>query len=140
MSGNINMVIIEGRIVRDPEFSKIQSGTSMCKFSLANNKYYYKNNQVQNDVSFFDFVSWGKLAESAALNIHKGVHVLITGEVRQSVYKTKAGENRSKIYILALEIKYLGKKGVETKRLYDSLNNTNETVRSDVEDSINIAI
>lgn len=144
MSGNTNIVIIEGRVVRDPEYSKIKTGSSICKFSIANNRYYYSNNQVNNEVSFFDFVSWGRLADNAALNMHKGAHVFITGEIKQNTYKSKTGENKTKIYILALEIKYLGKKEVANKPLYDSsnssYNNDVNTVKTSIDEKLDIVL
>lgn len=113
MSGNTNIVVIEGRLTRDPSYNKTANGKSICKFSLANNRYYYSENELKNEVSFFDFVSFGRLADRAAVNLHKGRHILINGEIRQDTYITKTGEKKQKIYIVALDVKYLDKKNMQ---------------------------
>ena len=117
MSGNANIIVIEGRLTRDPNFMKTKNGKSLCKFSIANNRYYYTNGSLQKEVYFFDLISWGYNAERDASNLKKGSHILVSGELRQNSYFTKEGNKRNSIYILALEIKNLSKK---------SLNNNGE--------------
>lgn len=117
MSGNANIIVIEGRLTRAPNFMKTKNGKSLCKFSIANNRYYYTNGSLQNEVYFFDLISWGYNAEKVASNLKKGSHILVSGELRQNSYFTKEGNKRNSIYILALEIKNLSKK---------SLNNNGE--------------
>lgn len=113
MSGNANIIVIEGRLTRDPNFMKTKNGKSLCKFSIANNRYYYTNGSLQNEVYFFDLISWGYNAEKVASNLKKGSHILVSGELRQNSYFTKEGNKRNSIYILALEIKTLSKKSLD---------------------------
>lgn len=132
MSGNANIIVIEGRLTRDPNFMKTKNGKSLCKFSIANNRYYYTNGSLQNEVYFFDLISWGYNAEKVASNLKKGSHILVSGELRQNSYFTKEGNKRNSIYILALEIKNLSKK---------SLNNNgeianNQTVSNVIDDNM----
>lgn len=114
MSGNANIIVIEGRLTRDPNFMKTKNGKSLCKFSMANNRYYYINGSLQKEVYFFDFITWGYNAEKAASSLSKGSHVLVSGELRQNSYFTKEGNRRNSIYILALEIKSLSKKTLDS--------------------------
>lgn len=113
MSGNANIIVIEGRLTKDPNFMKTKNGKSLCKFSIANNRYYYINGSLQKEVYFFDLISWGYNAEKVASNLKKGSHVLVSGELRQNSYLTKEGNKRNSIYILALEIKNLSKKSLD---------------------------
>ena len=110
MSGNTNIMLIEGRLTREPSYSKTKNDKSLAKFSVANNRYYYINGSLQREVYFFDVVVWGYTAEKVAINLTKGSHVLINGELRQNTYTTKDGVRKTSIYILALEIKSLDKK------------------------------
>lgn len=114
MSGNANIIVIEGRLTKDPNFMKTKNGKSLCKFSIANNRYYYINGSLQKEVYFFDLISWGYNAEKVASNLKKGSHVLVSGELRQNSYFTKEGNRRNSIYILALEIKSLSKKTLDS--------------------------
>ena len=81
---------------------------------MANNRYYYTNGSLQKEVYFFDFITWGYNAEKAASSLSKGSHVLVSGELRQNSYFTKEGNRRNSIYILALEIKSLSKKTLDS--------------------------
>ena len=96
MSGNANIIVIEGRLTRDPNFTKTKNGKSLCKFSMANNRYYYTNGSLQKEVYFFDFITWGYNAEKAASSLSKGSHVLVSGELRQNSYFTKEGNRRNR--------------------------------------------
>lgn len=110
MSANTNILVIEGRLTRDPTITKIQKGTSLCKFSIANNRYYYTDKGFKNEVSFFNVVVWGYLADKASMHLRKGRHVLLEGQIRQDSYTSKLGEKKQNIYILASDIQYLDKK------------------------------
>ena len=100
-----------------------QNGKSLCKFSMANNRYYYTNGSLQKEVYFFDFITWGYNAEKAASSLSKGSHVLVSGELRQNSYFTKEGNRRNSIYILALEIKSLSKKTLDNNSSNEIANN-----------------
>ena len=113
MSGNANIIVIEGRLTKDPNFMKTKNGKSLCKFSIANNRYYYINGSLQKEVYFFDLISWGYNAEKVASSLTKGSHILVSGELRQNSYFTKEGNKRNSVYILALEIKNLSKKSLD---------------------------
>ena len=71
MSGNANIIVIEGRLTRDPNFMKTKNGKSLCRFGIANNRYYYINGSLQKEVYFFDLISWGYNAEKVASNLRK---------------------------------------------------------------------
>ena len=123
MSGNANIIVVEGRLTRDPSYIKTKNGKSLCKFSMANNRYYYTNGSLQKEVYFFDFITWGYNAEKAASSLSKGSHVLVSGELRQNSYFTKEGNRRNSIYILALEIKNLSKKTLDNNSSNELANN-----------------
>lgn len=112
MSGNANIVIIEGRLTKDPSYMKTKNGKSLCGFSIANNRYYYTNGVFQKEVYFFDLITWGYSADKAAVSLFKGKHVLVNGELRQNIYTAKDGSRKTSFYILALDIKNLDKKSV----------------------------
>lgn len=95
MSGNTNIVIVEGRLTKDPTYMKTKTGRSLCKFSIANNKYYYSNGNLQKEVYYFDLVAWGYNADKAAVNLFKGKHVLVNGELRQNIYTSKDGSKKT---------------------------------------------
>lgn len=131
MATNTNILVIEGRLTRDPVVTKIQSGTTLCKFSIANNRYYYTDKGFKNEVSFFDVVVWGNLADKSSTRLKKGNPILINGQLRQDTYMSKTGTRKQSIYILASEIQFLDKKAENTyntnsnTNTYDNANNIN---------------
>ncbi|MEI0517433.1 single-stranded DNA-binding protein [Brachyspira murdochii] len=123
MSGNTNIVIVEGRLTKDPIYMKTKTGRSLCKFSIANNKYYYSNGNLQKEVYYFDLVAWGYNADKAAVNLFKGKHVLVNGELRQNIYTSKDGSKKNSFYILVSEINNLDKKSVGNIEYTKTANN-----------------
>ena len=134
MSGHANIIVIEGRLTKDPTYMKTKNGKSLCKFSIANNRFYYSNGALQKEVYFFDLVTWGYNADKAAVNLFKGRHILVNGELRQSVYTSKEGVKKSTVYILSLEIKNLDKKSIGNTSYISTANN--QTVSDFIEENL----
>ena len=134
MSGNANIVVMEGRLTKDPTYMKTKNGKSLCKFSIANNRFYYINGSLQKEVFFFDLVTWGYTADKAAVSLFKGRHVLVNGELRQNIYTAKDGTKKSSIYILALDIKNLDKKSIGNTTYTQTANN--QTVSDFIEENL----
>ena len=137
MSGNANIIVIEGRLTKDPTYMKTKNGKSLCKFSIANNRYYYTNGSLQKEVYFFDLVTWGYNADKAAVSLFKGRHVLVNGELRQSSYISKEGIKKNTFYILALEIKNLDKKSIGNTSYTRTANNqiVSDSIEENLEES-----
>jgi single-strand DNA-binding protein len=56
--------LLEGYLVRNPEFCTAQKGTPLCTFALASNRYYKQDTELEKEVSYFNVETWAKLAES----------------------------------------------------------------------------
>jgi hypothetical protein len=57
---NLNSILIEGNMVRDPLFRSTPKGTPVCTFSLASNRYFKQDSGLEKEVSFFEVESWVK--------------------------------------------------------------------------------
>ena len=53
MAGDLNKVMLLGRLTRDPEIRQLSSGTSLCRFSIANNRIYTQNGEKKRRSFFF---------------------------------------------------------------------------------------
>jgi len=102
-----NRVILAGNLVRDPETRFLPSGLAVTSFGLAVNHRYKSNNEVKEEVSFFDVVVFGKLGENCAEYLSKGRPVLVEGRLRQRRWEAD-GVKRSKIEIVADNVQFLG--------------------------------
>jgi single-strand DNA-binding protein len=103
---NLNSIIIEGNLVRDPLFRSTTKGTPLCTFSIASNRYYKQDSGLENEVSFFDVESWSKLAESCYNLGHKGRGVKVVGRLKQDRWNGPDGKQRSKVSIVAEHVEF----------------------------------
>ena len=102
-----NRVILAGNLVRDPETRFAPSGLAVTGFGIAVNHRYKSNNEVKEEVSFFDIVVFGKMGENCAEYLSKGRPVLVEGRLRQRRWEAD-GVKRSKIEVLADNVQFLG--------------------------------
>jgi len=102
-----NRVILAGNLVRDPEIRYLPSGLSVTSFGIAVNSRYKQNNELKEEVSFFDIVVFGKLGENCAEYLSKGRPVLVEGRLRQRRWESD-GVKRSKIEVVADGVQFLG--------------------------------
>jgi single-strand DNA-binding protein len=103
---NLNSIIIEGNMVRDPLFRLTPRGTALCTFSIASNRYYKQDSTLESEVSFFDVESWAKLAESCHDLGHKGRGVKVVGRLKQERWSGSDGKQRSKVTIVAEHVEF----------------------------------
>ena len=103
---NLNTVLMEGTLIRDPERSNQVTGSSQCRLSLANNRYYFgKNGKWVQDASFFTVWVSGPVAESCLKFLRKGRGIRIVGRLKQLRY-SMGGFSREKVAILAEHIEF----------------------------------
>lgn len=90
----MNKVILMGRLTRDPEvrYSQGQSGTAVCRYSLAVNRSYKRDGEP--DADFINVVAFGNRGEFAGKYFKKGMMVAVVGELRISSYTDKDGNKR----------------------------------------------
>lgn len=103
---NLNSILIEGNLTKDPESYTTPNGNSLCKFSLASNRYYKKDDDYQQEVSFFTIECWAKLAESCITYLHKGRAVRIIGRLKQERWNSKEGNPRERVVINAEHVEF----------------------------------
>jgi len=82
MSINLNVAIVSGRLVRDPELKALPSGTPICNFSLATNHVYTKDGERKESVEYHNVVLFGKQADNTARFLKKGSEALVEGRLQ----------------------------------------------------------
>jgi len=103
---NLNSILIEGNLVRDPLLRSTAKGTQICTMSLASNRYLKQETGFEKEVSFFDVESWARLAESCYSKGKKGRGVRVVGRLKQSRWNDPDGKTRSKITIVAEHVEF----------------------------------
>jgi single-strand DNA-binding protein len=103
---NLNSILIEGNLVRDPLYRSTAKGTSLCTFSLASNRYYKQDSQLEKEVGFFDVETWAKLAENCNNLGHKGRGVRVVGRLKQDRWTGTDGKPHSRVTIVAEHVEF----------------------------------
>jgi single-strand DNA-binding protein len=103
---NLNSILIEGNMVRDPLFRSTPKGTPVCTFSLASNRFFKQDSGLEKEVSFFEVETWAKLAERCYNNGRKGRGVRVVGRLKQDRWNGIDGKQRSRITIVAEHVEF----------------------------------
>jgi len=103
---NLNSTLIEGNLVRDPEFKTTAKGTAICTFSIASNRWFKANDVMEKEVSYFDIETWAKLAESCNKIGKKGRGCRVVGRLKQDRWTGEDGKQRSRVVIVAEHVEF----------------------------------
>lgn len=95
MAANTNVVVLTGRLTRDPEAKSLGEKT-VASFGLAVNGFGDK-------VSFLDVEAWGRTAEVIEKYAGKGKLVTVQGRLEQQRWE-KDGQKRSKVIVVASQV------------------------------------
>lgn len=105
---NINCLVVEGNITRQPDFKTTPHGYPICKIPIAVNHFYKRaaSGEYEKEVSYFDIETFGKLAEICAKYSQKGRGLSVVGRIKQNRWKTEEGKNASRVTIIAEKVEF----------------------------------
>ena len=109
----MNVTNLTGRLVKDPELKTTNNGKSVCKFTLAVNRYNITTKQ--NEADFINCVVWGKkTAENLSKYMSKGGLIGVEGSIKTGSYTDNNGTKKYTTDIWVEKIEYLSKVGEST--------------------------
>ena len=97
-------VTVVGNVTRDPEIRYTAGGAAVASFGVAVSRRFKRDEQWEEQTSFFDVSVWREQAENIVESITKGARVIVTGRLEQRSWETDSGETRSKVEIVADEV------------------------------------
>ncbi len=103
---DLNSILVEGNLTRDPVLSTTPTGTSVCNFSVGSHHLYKKENEQRKETSFFDVEVWSRLAENCSEYLRKGRGVRVVGRLKQDRWKDGEGRPRSRVKIVAEHVEF----------------------------------
>jgi len=94
-----NIVIIAGRLTRDPDLRYTSTNRPYCKIGIACTRHYRtKDGEKREDTTFVDGTLWDRQAELWGENLKKGRAVLIEGSLKTNSWDDReTGQKRTKI-------------------------------------------
>ena len=96
----LNKIILMGRLTRDPELRRTQSGTAVTSFSLAVDRDY-KAQDGERETDFIDIVAWRSTAEFVRKYFTKGRMAVVEGRLQVRDWTDKDGNKRRSTEVLA---------------------------------------
>lgn len=101
----LNNVTLIGRLCADPSLRYTTNGTAVCKFTLAVNRRFNRE-----ETDFIDCVCWKGLAENVANYTAKGSLVGVKGSIETNPYETKDGQKRKAVEVNCDQVVFLDRK------------------------------
>ena len=102
----LNSVIIMGRLTRDPELRRTQSGTAVTSFTMAVDRDF-KSQSGEKETDFIDVVAWRNTAEFVSKYFSKGRMAVVEGRLQLRDWTDKDGNKRRTAEVVADNI-YFG--------------------------------
>lgn len=102
----LNRIEVQGRLVRDPELSRTQSGVAVTTFTLAVERDYCETGK-EREVDFIDCTAWRGTAEMIDKYFSKGRMMIVTGRLQIRNWQDKDGNKRRSAEIVAENV-YFG--------------------------------
>lgn len=87
----LNRVMVIGRLTKDPELKKTQSGYTIANFTVAADRPTKKEEKTD----FINCVAWEKTADIVDRFGRKGLLVYVDGRLEVDGYKAADGSNRN---------------------------------------------
>ncbi|MDO5701253.1 MAG: single-stranded DNA-binding protein [Bowdeniella nasicola] len=107
-------VTVKGYLGADPILHIAKSGTAMGRMRLAHSTTRRLGSEFSTETQWFDVKCFGDLARNATQSLRKGSPVLVRGRIVTEHWRTKEGEERSKVAIIASAIGIELTRGIAT--------------------------
>lgn len=102
----LNHISLLGRLTRDPELRRTQTGVAVANFAIACDRDRNADGERQTD--FIEIVAWRNTAEFVSKYLKKGSLVAISGRLQMRRYTANDGTNRTQAEVVADSV-YFGK-------------------------------
>jgi len=110
----LNKIILMGRLTRDPELRRTQSGNAVTSFAIAVDRDF-KSQSGEKETDFIDIVAWRNTAEFVSKYFTKGRMAVVEGRLQIRDWTDKDGGKRRSAEVVADNV-YFG----DSKRDGDS--------------------
>lgn len=98
----MNNVALIGRLTRDPELKYSQSGKAYCRFTVAVNREFNKD-----EADFINCLAFNKTAETIAEWLGKGRRIALQGRIQTGSYENKNGDTVYTVEVVADRFEFI---------------------------------
>ncbi|MBQ6755431.1 MAG: single-stranded DNA-binding protein [Oscillospiraceae bacterium] len=90
----LNHIVIMGRLTRDPELRRTQSGTAVASFTLAVDRDFSGRDGGEKQTDFIDCVAWRQTGEFVSKYFQKGSMAVVSGRLQLRDWQDRDGNKR----------------------------------------------
>lgn len=102
----LNTIILQGRLVKDPDLRSTNSGKKVCTFTIAVDR------ARKSDTDYIPCVAWNLTGEFVNNYFLKGDPILVQGRLSTRKYDDRDGNRRTAYEVVVDEVNFsIGKKG-----------------------------
>lgn len=105
----LNVTVVMGRLVAEPELRHTPSDVAVTSFTLAVDRAYVKAG-TERQADFIDFVAWRNTAEFICKHFRKGQMMAVKGSLQTRTYTDKDGNKRKAVEIMVSDVSFCGSK------------------------------
>lgn len=105
----LNVAVIMGRLVADPELRHTPNDIAVTTFTLAVDRGYVKAG-AEKQTDFIDVVAWRNTAEFVCKYFQKGRMMAVHGSIQTRTYTDKEGNKRKAFEIVATDVNFADSK------------------------------
>jgi single-strand DNA-binding protein len=117
----LNHIVLQSRLVRDPELRRLPSGKSVASVSVACDRDFTPKDGGERETDFIDIVAFGATADHLCKWFTKGKMIIISGRLQIRNWTDKEGNKRRSAEVVADSV-YFGdsKKSSEGNSTYQA--------------------
>ena len=105
----LNKIVLQGRLCKNPELRRTQSGTAVTSFTLAVDRDF-KSPGGEKETDFIDIVAWRSTAEFVSKYFSKGRMAVVEGRIQIRDWTDKDGGKRRSAEVIANNVYFGGSK------------------------------
>lgn len=125
----MNKVLLIGRVTKDVELRKTNSGTSVTSFTVAVNRRGSQDNQAD----FINCTAWNRTAEVMSQYVKKGALISVEGRIQTRNYE-KDGQRVYITDVVADNVQFLESKSSRENSGYSSQSNYQQKDNNDYQE------
>jgi single-strand DNA-binding protein len=103
---NLNSVLFEGELIKNPDYQTDRKGSPVCRFTLASSRFFKNENGIEKETCCFDIEAGGKLAVQCKQYGHQGRGVRVVGRLKQEFSRNAEGKPLARTVIVAEHVEF----------------------------------
>lgn len=120
----MNRVVLVGRITKDPELRRTNSGIPYVRFTVAVNRRF-QNKNGEREADFINCVAWRQTAELIGKYVTKGNQIGVDGQIQTSSFDDQNGVRQFMTQVVCESIHFLESRKQNDNNQYGYYNQSN---------------